>query len=260
MIADETTHRVLAYVEAVTGTGALLSSAALESYANGPDRRQVEYRHLFEDDFYGSDGSFRKRAVPDTGESAGSYFGRVGWMVLDPELGMLLTALGRSVLRSLNRPKVDVDSNEPITVVISPDDPFAHVRILESISGSSGGMLVDPFLDSAALRDVLGFSTVTRILTGTKMSDQHEIMKLSLGAIPSPPIVKRLPQKKLHDRYFIPDSGHVLSFGSSLNSIRTRPGIIVPIHDPVGASAVRDAYEQLWRSGELLEPMETEGL
>lgn len=251
MIADQRTHRVLAYIDSITRSGGTLSPDELEGYALSPDRVPPSYRDVYSLTM-AMDDSLRRVRVPNTGESAYQYLSRLGW--IDSVDGIRLTELGRLVLRELNRPKVDVDSNDPITVVIDPEDPFAHVRIFELISTSTGGLLIDPHLESKQLRDVVGIESVSRVLIGDSKRSQFEMMRMTLAAAEDAPEVRWLPRAKLHDRFFIPDTGDVLSFGSSLNSITKRPGVVIPIADRAAAGAIRTVYEKLWLASESLVP------
>lgn len=257
MIADEMAHRALAYLAAATHAGGILSADDLEAYLSAPEKFKPQYQSLFTESIYGSIASMAdaigrgKQVSP--GETWGDYLVRVRWAVADKR-SMRLTEVGRNILRHTERPVMDVNGDDPIAVIIDPKDPFAHIRVFELIASHGGGMLVDPYLGAKELIDVLSIPSVRRVLTGSKKKKEHALMTKALGVANDPPEVRWVPQEELHDRFFIPGSGNVLTFGSSLNTLTKRPGVVIPFGDPTLTGAIRTAYGALWDMGIELAP------
>jgi hypothetical protein len=257
MIADEMAYRALAYLAAATHGGGTLNAEDLEAYLSAPEKLKPRYQSLLTENVYGSIASMAdaigrgKQISP--GETWANYLVRVRWAVADKR-SMRLTELGRNILRHMERPVLDVDGDDPIAVIIDPKDPFAHIRVFELIASRGGGMLVDPYLGTKELLDVLSIPSVKRVLMGSKKKKEHTLMTKALGVADDPPEVRWVPQEELHDRFFIPGSGDVLAFGSSLNTLTKRPGVVIPFGDPALTEAIRTAYGALWDGGTELLP------
>ncbi|WP_344754652.1 hypothetical protein [Gryllotalpicola koreensis] len=193
----------------------------------------------------------------EEGETMSAYFSRLGWATVQHG-HVRPTKLGMAVLQELNRPTVDVSTDEPVTVVIDPTDPLAYARVFDVITGQSAGMIVDPYLGTPQFFDLADVPSVTRILTGDQdMSRKRPILAHGLAAVTRPLEVRYLPAKELHDRFFIPDLGDVVIFGSSLNTISRRPGVITPLPDKAASEAIRGAYQRLWERAVVIEPTST---
>ncbi|WP_447522229.1 hypothetical protein [Salinibacterium sp. NYA9b] len=256
-IADEKTHIALSYIAAATRGGGVLTALALEEFANSPNKARARYESLLAASLAGSIASmadaFGRGELIAEAETWAHYFVRLSWVIVDGD-SIRLSSLGKAVLHELERPIVDVDSEEPISVIIDPKDSFAYIRVFELISSHGGGVFVDPYLGTKELLEVLNLSSVNRLLIGDQKKKDHSLMAMALGKAANPPEVRFLSQKLLHDRFFIPDMGDVISFGSSLNTLVKRPGVVVPIKDPAASMAMREVYESFWQKAEKIVP------
>ncbi|MGG7462814.1 hypothetical protein [Plantibacter sp. YIM 135347] len=264
MIADEIAHRALAYLAAATHGGGTLSAEDPEAYLSAPEKFKRRYESLLTENIYVSIASMAdaigrgKQISP--GETWGNYLLRVRWAVAD-KCSMRLTELGRNILRHMERPVLDVDGDDPIAVIIDPKDAFAHIRVFELIASHGGGMVVHPYLGTKELLDVLSAPSVKRVPMGSNKVKRHTLMTKALGVANDPPEVRWVSQAELHDRFFIPGSDDVLTFGSSLNTLTRRPGVVIPFGDPALTEAIRSAYGALWDRGtELVPDAENAGL
>jgi len=258
-LADESGHRALAYVQAATRHGGTLTTALLEEYVDHPTKKDAAYTSAALLQLANSIAlnipSVLKSEKTREAESVSQYLERLGWASIDAASSIRLTPLGESILTHLSIPPVDPMSEEPISVIVDPKDPLAYARIFNLVSLQSVGLLVDPYLKFPQLVDLSEVTAVRRIL----ISD-HDLSKTkptfahALSALADPPEVRYLPLQRLHDRFFISDQGQVLSFGSSLNSIAKRPGVITPITDATATEAIRQSYEKLWVEGIVIEP------
>lgn len=126
-IANERTHRVLAYLAAVTARGAVVvPPEALNAYAADPD-------HLAGRVDLMASYSFRLTAM--TAMTAGTvaretfsdYLGRLGW-IIGGRSGCAITPLGEAVLRALNAPRLDAN-RDAIEIVLDPET-LSHIPAL----------------------------------------------------------------------------------------------------------------------------------
>lgn len=250
-LADQDTHLALTYLAAATRNGARLTSEQLETFVGQPRRRAAAYssplsRSLAEslapimEAYRGS--STQTRAA----ESMTEYLTRLNW-VLSNDDGIVLSILGRAILQDLDRPTIDPANEDPLTVVIDPQDPLAYVRVFEMLTSQPEGLLVDPYLAPLQFFDLLSVPGVRRILISDHdIKTKREVLSKALAVATDPPELRYLKVGELHDRFFIPDSGPVLVFGSSLNSITKRPGVVTPLSDGAASVAIRRAYGDLW--------------
>gem|GEM_PF-1504904 len=261
-IADESTHRALAYVAAATRSGGSLTVDQLDAYVMAPDRAGPKYSST---DFVSSmavlasmaDVFGRGRQVAPA-ELPSQHLARLEWAKVE-DSQIRLTDLGQTILRGLDRPVVDLDTDAPVAVIINPEDPFAHIRVFDLIASREGGLLVDPYIGAKELLDVFAIPTVRRVLTGSRKNAEHALMQRALSIATDPPEVRWISQEHLHDRFFIPDSGDVIFFGSSLNTLARRPGVVAPLPDPAASAAVKSAYTALWNEATKLPPAKRDG-
>lgn len=248
-IANERTHRVLAYLAAVTARGeVVVPSEALDAYAAAPD-------HLAGRVDLMASYSLRLTALTMgtvAEETFSDYLDRLGW-IIGGRSGCIITPLGEAVLRALNAPRLD-DNRDAIEIVLDPEDAFAYTRALGELADLPGTMIVDPYFRLPQLTDVVDLGTVTRVLT-TKKIGKADVKRLAFGLRAlgeSQPIGIRFTQD-LHDRYLIPADGRLRGLGTSLHSV----GRSLTLLTTLGADssqALREFYEQKWSAAEVLEP------
>lgn len=260
-IASDETHRALVYLAATARLGRPIPVETFDAYAEAPDPRPAQYKmtggitasaRMYEQMITSSiQGT---RTLIARAEKMSTYLSRVGWATIENET-IAPTALGNAVLQALNTPVVDVSVEDPITVVIDPEDPLAYAKVFGLIASRDAGLIVDPYLALPEFYQVADLPAVTRVLTSDHdMKSKRPVIAQALAAIERDLEVGYVPLKRLHDRFFIPDEGDVLVFGSSLNSIARRPGVVTPLADDTASGAIRSAYEQLWRDATLIKP------
>lgn len=256
-IADDETHRSLTYLVAATRRGMKLTTDAFNAYVAAPDRGRPQYRRTLMDQAIASweDAVGRQQVMP--GELPSRHLVRLSW-ASNPEPEYIApTPLGLAVLQELNRPTVDVSDDDPISVIIDPTDRLAYARIFDLIVSQSDGMIVDPYLRTPEFFELSQLPTVTRVLLSDhEIASMRPVVSNALASIERTIAVRFLPRNDLHDRYFIPDDGDVVVFGSSLNSITKRPGVVTTIKDGVASGAIREAYGSMWSRAEEIAPAE----
>ncbi|WP_157079001.1 hypothetical protein [Herbiconiux solani] len=269
-VTDSKTHRSLMYLAAASRRTAGIEVRSFDEYSERPDRRTAKYRT--KGGMLGDIQSLAQQSIEtflkgvggtselvSPGESVSQYFVRLGW-AYQPSAGLILISdLGKAILSELNNPRIDVDSDDPISVIVDPEDPLAYARIFDLIAASGSGLIVDPYLRMPQIFELLQIPSVTRILASNReIQDREGIIAHALAAKTPSPLLGLVDHSALHDRFYISDSGGVLIFGSSLNSITRRPGVVTPIADQTAAHAIRSAYEAVWETAELIEPLTPE--
>lgn len=252
-LVDDKLQLALTYVEALEQAGVPLSIDDLDGFAVQPTplpaRRRSSYMAAMQEELLHD-------YFIEPGEKPSAFLLRSQWITVVTG-SVRLTPIGEAVLGYARRPELEKTPAGPLAVTIDPDDPLAYIRIFALLGSAGTGMLVDPYLRFEELHDLAGLSRVNRVLTSDHPDKSRLRLKhlaRTLGEAEMKIEVRTLPHAKLHDRFYIPDAGHVFFLGSSLNSITARPGVIAPIEDETAASALRNAYAKLWRSATVLPP------
>jgi len=127
----------------------------------------------------------------------------------------------RALLRALD--EVEVREAAPIDVVLAPDDPLAHSRLIGRIADAGPAMIVDPYFRLDQLMPIAVNAEVGRILTSDKTSSGERAAladavshRLTLGR---PFEVRVSPGSEMHDRFIVPDAGPIQFIGASLNRV-----------------------------------------
>ena len=241
-IADERTHRLLAYVALATGAGYPLTLRELYAYDLRP---QPEPRGL--------QAVVAALAVrPVNPESLVSWMVRAGWLTGRDDV-VRLTDLGRIVLEHLNRR--DIEAEAPIQVALSPDDPVAYARVIERIARRGQALLVDPYFRLDHLLHIVQHSSVTRLLTSRKGGDgeaRASALAVALSRLNlERPFEVRI-SGEIHDRFVIPPSGPVDMLGTSLSGVGKALSVLIEIGEPA-AGEIRRAHERIWGAATRLE-------
>lgn len=249
-IIGESSHRILAYIEAMNRQGCPLTRAQVDAYAEGwaPTRTITgpsAYRLYLEDL-----GSMEQDTVT---EAMTAYLLRLGWINLKDVNVVTPTRLGLAVLREANSPQPASDAGSTLEIVIDPSNPFAYAQLMAKITSLGDCLIVDPYLDEQQLLTLAGFTNVTRILTGDKnLKAKGPVFGLVLHAAPHLE-VRTVQQGELHDRFAIPAHGSVYMLGSSLNSIAKRFGVATTLEE-TSSRLISDNYETIWGRGQAIPP------
>jgi hypothetical protein len=244
-IADNTTHRVLAYVAAVERQGHRLTAQDVDAFA------QRAYRN-------------RPRAgllAPDARPLVWLY--RVGWIdLIGPsqnivdEDEVVVTDLGRAALRALDEEAATPDSGSS-TVTLDKDDPTALAKVIEQVNGLGECALVDRYFDANGFLPVIQRTQITRVLTGPGPAKRVAGVEQALADVKVDRNfeVRIDPGDDHHDRFIIPLEGPVLAIGTSLSGVGARHSIMTEISG-APADAIRVRFEEAWRGGRAIAPSE----
>ena len=186
---------------------------------------------------------------------------RLSWAVTGADERVTITPLGRAVVQAL-RQEATFEQSVLISTLIEPEDPFAYAKIIGTIADLDDVLVVDAYLKLDGLIHLMRLPQVARVLTSDETSPGQKKPSAKLatfehvvGAAAAPAFQARsLGPKKLHDRYVIPQAGHVLTLSTSLNSIGDRIGTATWLDD-IASAAVRKAHEALWVEATPVEPV-----
>jgi hypothetical protein len=258
-ISSSEARQALHYLSSVHRHGYSPTPAELDAYAGGPTPRftpapgrgMMRWTSDFEE-FQRSDDLRTGRASI---ESFSTYLLRLGWAAVVPEKRLSITALGSAVLGAMND-EAALDIQMVVARAIDPDDPFAYAKVIGEIAGSDDAMVVDPYLKSDGLQDLLRLPSVSRVLTSdesrpgkTKPSPKIAVFEHMVEAsVVTGFELRTLPLTQMHDRYVIPKTGSVLNLTTSFNSIGQRIGVAVWLPE-LPSAAIRDAHAALWDAG-----------
>lgn len=244
-IADDETHRALAYLVALDDVDYQPTTSEVDAYVKNPTRGTTG--GAFSGAFSAAiaiqainEGFYGRR------HSMGDHLVTLQWAEYsEGGYRLAVTVLGRAVARSLARTATQLDS--VIEMFVDPNDPLAVARVVSQIAEGGPGLLVDPYFRVNELVDVFNHTEIDRVLTGpligTKELDRLRVAvpKLIGRALE----VRVAPDKTVHDRYVIGDAGRVLMLGTSLGSVGRVASVVVPVTD-VREALVR-SYRRIWK-------------
>lgn len=253
-IVDGHTHRVLAYIAAVSRQGYEMSIDEVEAFAKRPERQGPVVRNAFED--WRASIMSSVFTTEEPGETFVAHLRRLMWVTTDDNRKVRLTRLGFALLRELSSPKLDPETESTIEVLLDPSDPFAYSRVLTSLSDVASGLLVDPYFRVSQFYDIATQTTIDRILLGKKIGTT-EISKLAfaLASVPDERPLELRIASSLHDRYVIPPEGAVRFIGTSLGGVGKSVSA-VGTFSTVTSDAIRAEHERLWSEATKLGPAE----
>lgn len=251
-LTDEETARALSYLDALDRENFAPTRADIEAYVDNPVRSKGSLR---------LSGTFEAMnilawtlsnlSVSSPPTAMTDYLLALRWVELRGSGGQNvgLTPLGRAVARSVARTAVEHD--EVIETLLLADDPMALARVIQRISATGPGMLVDPYFRFDQLLRVFQHSSITRVLTSEHLSkSDRDALVVGVQALQGRAMEVRMGDKTLHDRHLIGDDGKVVALGSSMSSAGKRTSIITEVRD--GSSAIADFYNDAWKNAEVL--------
>ncbi len=246
-IADEPSHRVLAYLVGINRAGYRPTVEELGAYAEKPDR--IRWGPTWAAKIAQTLAQQLAAKGPLEVESVIDYFERLGWANVS-QGRIACTALGEAVLRTLDQAQPD---EAVIEAVLTPEDPLAYSRLIARIAMAGNAMIVDPYFRLDHLLPIATNTSVTKILTSDKI-DAGDRAGLADGvprlALSRSLEVRLAPGEEMHDRFIIPRSGPVQMLGLSLSGVGRRATIVTELHDT--AEEVRSRYEGIWTNAKSL--------
>jgi hypothetical protein len=250
-IASDVEHRALAYVDAVQRNGYLLHDEEFDAYMKRPERRTVFSAALAR---VNVEALFLDREMP--------LLARLEWLgwIDSREFGAIaITRLGRAVLAALDED--DRAEDLPTEIVLDPVDELSYARVIGAIHEAGPAALVDAYFKLDHLLDIVQRTEVARILihSDRDKSGRLPALQQAVNTIRLPRRLEIRISDEFHDRFVIPDFGSVRFIGTSLSGIGRRLAITGTIKGEAASNALRDAFERVWTSAEVLVAAEPEG-
>lgn len=246
-LTDETGHRALAYVDAVSRQGYLMTVDEFKAYVKVPGR--------------GTSSPLVKAmmatvrqslaGLQTTVEDVAEWLERVGWLVVD-DGHVRITRLGRAVLAATEEAESVADV--PVDIILDPDDELSYARVIGVIMEAGSAALVDPYFRADHLFAIKQRTRVTRILIDVERLKASAVAELQQGLedmkfdraleVRSSPV--------FHDRFVIPDQGGVRLLGTSLSGVGKRFAVTTMLAAGAESEAIRRAFENAWDGAEVV--------
>jgi hypothetical protein len=246
-LADETAHRALAYVAAVTKQGHAMTVEEFDAFVKAPHRTRRSSALL-----EALAQTVEKSALAFTGpkEEVLPWLQRLGWLRSDLDR-VLITPLGLAVLAALE--EQERVEELPTEIVLDRDDELSYPRVIGAIADAGEAALIDPYFSIESLLDIIQRTRVQRLLT---MRDPHKPGRLSALAQAVNDLVKSdrpfevRASDRFHDRFVIAANGEVRFLGTSLGGVGKRLSVTAQLSAGPAADAIRTTFETVWRDAE----------
>ena len=155
-IANPHTHRLLAYIAAVNDQGASLPVELADEYGKEAERAYIQETQPA----VAGLAMVVARMQEAIGgrmrlESWVGYLERLGWAMRDTadgEQSVVVTRLGRAVLRHLEQSEVSPES--AVGIAVKADDPLSYAQVIGRIASHQDALLVDAYLDADVAHEV----------------------------------------------------------------------------------------------------------
>lgn len=189
---------------------------------------------------------------PDTPpESYVDHMIRLSWVMTNGDGGLLLTALGRALLR--NDALTNETDGDATVIVLEAGNELAYPQLIGHIADSGDAYVIDPYAKADHVWRLMTSTGTTRVLTGPNLRPREvaELRQL-LTVARSSFEVRQAGAGVLHDRFIIGDLG-VHQVGASGNTIGKVTTTLFE-HPPITADQLAELAEQWWEQATVIEP------
>lgn len=175
-----------------------------------------------------------------------AHLRRLGWIERDTRGGYGVTLLGHALLRSeaSNGSEGDYSS----VMVLAADDQLAYGRVIGVIAECGDAFIVDAYLGSEELINILKHTSATRFLVGDKLP-KNRLTELAVLIEVTPPgpsgVSRELRQASFHDRWVIGDH-KLYGLGASINGVGGKSTTTLVEMPDAAARFIRAAADTLW--------------
>lgn len=189
---------------------------------------------------------------PDTpAESYVDHMIRLSWVMTNDAGGLLLTTLGRALLR--NDALTNETDGDATVIVFEADNDLAYPQLIGHIADSGDAYVIDPYAKADHVWRLMTNTGTTRVLTGPNLRPKEVTELRQLLTIARPSFeVRQAGPGVLHDRFIIGDHG-VHQIGASGNTIGKVTTTLFK-HPPITADQLTELAEHWWEQATVIEP------
>jgi len=171
---------------------------------------------------------------------------RLGWIERDARGGYGVTLLGHALLRS--EAASEVGDDESSVMVLAADDELAYGRVMGVIAECGDAFIMDAYLGTEELMNVLKHTSASRFLVGDKLS-KNRLTELAVLIQLTPPgpngAIRELKQAAFHDRWVVGDH-KLYGLGASINGVGGKSMTTLVEMPDAAARVVRAAALEMW--------------
>jgi hypothetical protein len=227
-----------------------LDSPAMRAIANNQrlvdQALGIQYKTIL-----GTPGTPAVYAADKPQEKFLAHLRRLGWIERDGRRRYGLTLLGRALLAAEAIAESDVEDSS-VVVLAAEDQKLGYGQVLGRISTCGDTIIVDHYLGTLELMDLLEHTDASRFLIGPRLA-RDRVTELAVQIKLAPPtamgIARQLRRADFHDRYLVGEH-KVFTLTASLNGVsRSSMALLMEMTD-VAADAIRTYVEELWQNAE----------
>ena len=175
-----------------------------------------------------------------------AHLRRLGWIERDTKGGYGVTLLGHALLRSEAASVIGEDDSS--VMVLAADDELAYGRVIGVIAECGDAFIMDAYLGTEELINILKHTSASRFLVGDKLS-KNRLTELAV-LIELTPLgpngeTRELRQAAFHNRWVVGDH-NLYGLGASINGVGGKSMTTLVEMPDAAARFVRAAAEELW--------------
>ena len=175
-----------------------------------------------------------------------AHLRRLGWIERDTRGGYGLTLLGHALLRSEAASEMGDDDSS--VMVLAADDELAYGRVMGVIAECGDAFIMDAYLGTEELINVLKHTSASRFLVGDKLP-RNRLTELAILIELTPPgpsgATRELRQAAFHDRWVVGDH-KLYGLGASINGVGGKSMTTLVEMPDSAARFIRAAAYELW--------------
>lgn len=181
-----------------------------------------------------------------------AHLRRLEWVERGAKGGYGVTLLGHALLRA--EASSELGDDDSSVMVLAADDELAYGRVMGVISECGDAFIMDAYLGTEEMINILKHSGASRFLVGDKLQKNRLI---ELAALIELTLVKiggaarELRQAAFHDRWVVGDH-KVYGLGASINGVGGKSMTTLIEMPDAAARFIRDAAEGLWSDAKVI--------